>query len=232
VRDLEGNVLTQLEEALAFVERNTRQAFRITGRPEREIVPEYPDAAVREAITNAICHRDYAAGGHVQVRIYDDRLEVWNPATLPYDLTIEKLYQEHHSHPRNRKLADAFYRARLIEHWGTGTLRMMRACEASGLKRPEYRYDMGAFIVRFWAPPIEQDRPLPITARLVQAVALAASLGSLTRREYIETFGVSERQASRDLNFLVQQGVFIREGRGMATRYMMKRGGADGYPFS
>ena len=83
--------------------------------------------AVREALINALCHRDYASVGTVQVRIYDDRLEVWNPGRLPPDLTIEALYRQHASHPRNPRLAHALYRARLIEHWGTGTLRIIRA---------------------------------------------------------------------------------------------------------
>ena len=119
---LEGNSISQLEGALSFVKRNTRQAIKITGKPEHERVPEYPDRAIREAITNAICHRNYAEVGHVQVRIFDSGLEVWNPASLPHDLTIEQLYSTHHSRPRNRKLADAFHRAGLIEGWGTGTL--------------------------------------------------------------------------------------------------------------
>jgi ATP-dependent DNA helicase RecG len=222
-RTLEGNVLWQLDEALAFVARNTRQAIRITGRPEREIVPEYPEEAIREAITNAICHRDYAAPGTVQVRIYDDRLEVWNPATLPADLTIEKLYEVHHSYPRNRKLADTFYRARLIEQWGTGTLRMVSTCEARGMERPEFRVDMGAFIVRFQSPPIEQSRPHPVNLnrRQLEAVAHSASIGPLTRKQYVEMFDVSERQALRDLDDLVQKGVFVREGRGPATKYVL-----------
>ncbi len=82
-RTLDGNVFSQLDEAVAFVTRNTRQAIVITGRPEREVVQEYPPEAVREAVINAICHRDYAMAGTVQVRIYDDRLEVWNPGPLP-----------------------------------------------------------------------------------------------------------------------------------------------------
>ena len=65
--------------------------------------------------------------GSVQVRVYDDRLEVWNPGTLPPTLAIEELYREHDSVPRNPLLAQVFYRARLIEHWGTGTLRMIRS---------------------------------------------------------------------------------------------------------
>lgn len=88
-RTLSGDVFTLLEESLAFVTRNTRQQPVITGRPEREIVPEYPAEAVREAITNAICHRDYTITGTVQVRIYDDRLEVWNPGMLPHGVTVQ-----------------------------------------------------------------------------------------------------------------------------------------------
>jgi len=92
-RTLDGTVLHQLDETMAFVTRNTRQAIVITGRPERDIVPEYPAEAVREATINAICHRDYAMAGTVQVRIYDDRLEVWNPGTLPPGMTVDQLYR-------------------------------------------------------------------------------------------------------------------------------------------
>jgi len=99
---------------------------------QREISAD--SEAVREALINALCHRDYASVGTVQVRIYDDRLEVWNPGLLPPDLTIEALYRQHASHPRNPRLAHALYRARLIEHWGTGTLRIIRACEGSNIK--------------------------------------------------------------------------------------------------
>lgn len=156
-RTLEDHILSQLEETLAFVRRNTRQAIRITGKPEREIVPEYPDDAVREAITNALCHRDYATVGTVQVRIFDDRLEVWNPGLLPPDLSIEDLYRQHASYPRNPRLAHALYRARLIEHWGTGTLRIIRACEGFNI-RVEFSIQAGSFVARLLKkpqPPIE-----------------------------------------------------------------------------
>src|SRR5439155_392078 len=94
---LDGNVLMQIERALVFVARNTTQRIRITGRAERETVSEYPIPAIREAVTNAICHRDYASPGTVQIRIYNDRLEVWNPGELPPDVTVEGLYREHPS---------------------------------------------------------------------------------------------------------------------------------------
>jgi ATP-dependent DNA helicase RecG len=150
----EGNVLSQLDNAQKFIARNTHQEIRITGRPERDIVPEYPVEAVREALVNAVCHRDYAAVGTVQVRIYDDRLEVWNPGTLPADLTIAQLYREHPSRPHNPRLAHVLYRARLIEQWGSGTLRMMGICDNAGAS-VAFRMEAGFFVARFAANQVK-----------------------------------------------------------------------------
>ena len=142
---LDGPILHQLEEALAFVTRNTRQAIRITGKPSHDRIPEYPERAVREAIINALCHRDYTDAGTIQVRIYDDRLEVWSPGGLPYGVTLRQLYRRHRSHPRNRLIAQALHRARLIEHWGTGTLRIIEACKERDID-VEYTVECGCFI--------------------------------------------------------------------------------------
>jgi len=220
-RTVETNLLDQLDEALSFIARNTRQGIRITGRPQRETIPEYPPEALREAVINAICHRDYAKAGTTQVRIYDDRLEVWNPATLPADLTVAQLYMEHPSRPHNRRLADAFYRARLIEHWGTGTLRMVSAFEGSGLPRPEYRYEMGTFIVCFRSAVNlrAHSGDIALNDRQREAVAMAVAQGSITRLEYADKLGISKRQALRDLNELVTLGVLSREAVGPATSY-------------
>jgi ATP-dependent DNA helicase RecG len=142
----EGPILRQLEDAMGFVGRHTRRAYRITGRPEREVIPEYPEDAIREALINALCHRNYATVGTIQVRIYDNRIEVWNPGHLPSDLTLRELYQRHASHPGNPLIAQALYRARLIEHWGTGTLRIIRACRKANIK-VGFETAMGTFIV-------------------------------------------------------------------------------------
>lgn len=142
-----GDLITQVDEAVAFVTRNTRQTPRITGKPERDILSEYPPEAVREAIINAVCHRDYAAAATMQVRIYADRLEVWNPGDLPYGLSVDGLYREHPSLPRNKRIAEAFHRAGLIERWGTGTLRIVEAYTAQGLPAPEFRHEAGIFQV-------------------------------------------------------------------------------------
>jgi len=219
---IEGNLLNQLENALKFVARNTRREIRITGQPERETIPEYPEAAIREAVTNAICHRDYSVVGTIQVRIYDDRLEVWNPGTLPPSLTIESLYREHPSLPRNPKIALAFYRARLIEHWGTGTLRMADACEELGIKL-EFSSEQGFFMVRFVKPEIRISLPTEkkLNGRQIRGLEYAKKNGKITTGEYKYLCNISERQAFDDLKSLVEMGLLIRTGSGRATRYIL-----------
>ena len=221
-RTLEGNMLSQLDEAMAFVTRNTRQAIVITGRPEREIVPEYPSEAVREAIINAICHRDYAATGTVQVRVYDDRLEVWNPGTLPPDITIEDLYKEHSSHPRNPRLAAALHRARLIEHWGTGTLRIVQACEDRRMPRPEFITQGRSFIVRFTKAPAEVRIPAEarVSDRQKRALEYVREHGRITTSIYSSITGVGIAQSKRDLGFLVANGMLQPQGKGRAACYV------------
>lgn len=218
----DGNVLSQMDQALAFVARNTRQGIRITGRAERETIAEYPEDAVREAIVNAICHRDYAAVGTVQVRIHDDRLEVWNPGVLPPELSIESLRREHPSRPRNPRLAQALYRARLIEHWGTGTLRMIQAAKDREMGL-EFGQDGGVFMVRFVgatrivSPPDE----VQISARQEKALQYLATHGKITTLEYQRLCGVGERQSLKDLRDMMEKGMLVRSGRGRATHYRL-----------
>ena len=227
---IEGNLLNQLENALKFVARNTQREIRITGKPERETVPEYPEEAIREGIINAICHRDYGVVGTIQVRIYDDRLEVWNPGTLPSSLTVENLYQEHASLPRNPKIALAFYRARLIEHWGTGTLRMADACRKFNIKL-EFISESGFFMVRFGKPAVETviSAKQQLNDRQRKALEYAKKNGKITTGEYKRLCNISERQALDDLKSLLKMGFLIRSGSGRTTSYLpLLNGGTAG----
>jgi ATP-dependent DNA helicase RecG len=177
---------------------------------------------VREAITNAICHRDYTITGTVQVRIYDDRLEVWNPGMLPHGLTIDELYREHPSRPRNPRLALAMHRARLIEHWGTGTLRIVEACESRGMPKPEFVCEMGSFIVRFTKPEIAETQvdDIRLTPRQRAALDYVRDHGSITTGEYGKLLSLSRRQALKDLASMVDCGVLERTGAGRSARYV------------
>ena len=124
-RTLYGDLFSLVEDATEFVLRHIEKGIEFTGRPQRTEKWQYPPQALREALINAVCHRDYQDTGSVQLRIFDDRLEVWNPGALPAPLTVEDLKRPHDSLPRNPRVADAFFQAGFIEAWGSGTLRMI-----------------------------------------------------------------------------------------------------------
>ena len=99
---------------------------------------ELPRVAVTEAIVNAIAHRDYTNNGSVQVMLFKDRLEIWNPGSLPHGLTTAKLREPHNSIPANPLLAEPMYLAGYIERMGTGTGDIIKQCRELNLKEPEF----------------------------------------------------------------------------------------------
>jgi ATP-dependent DNA helicase RecG len=106
--------------------------------------------ALREALVNAFCHRDYAiVGGAVSLAIYDDRLEIWSDGTLPFGLKAEDLKREHPSRPRNPLIAQVFYLRGMIERWGRGTQKIVELCVKAGHPEPEFGEQAGAVWVRF-----------------------------------------------------------------------------------
>lgn len=158
------------------------------------------------------------------MRIYSDRMEVWNPGLLSSKLTVEDLYQEHPSHPRNPNLAKALYRARVIEQWGTGTLRIIQACEARNMTQPIFTSEMGMFKVRLEKPPRPFSSPqgIELNGRQRQAVAhVQKNSGQITTIQYQGLFSLSERQARRDLKGLIEAGVFESVGSGYTTFYRL-----------
>jgi len=151
-RQIQGHGGQLLEEVLLFLRRHLPVAGRIEpGIFERADEPLFPLVALREALVNAICHRDYAqAGGAVSLAIYDDRLEIWSTGTLPFGLHIEELKHDHQSRPRNPLIADVFYKRGLVERWGRGTQKIVELCVAAGQPAPEFIEQAGAVGVRFF----------------------------------------------------------------------------------
>ena len=113
---------------------------------------EMPPEVVREAIVNAVAHRDYTSSGSVQVMLFSDRLGVWNPGTLPPSLTLAQLRQPHGSVPGNPLLAEPLYLTQYIERMGTGTGDMIERCRTAGLRGPEFRCERTGLWVEFGFP--------------------------------------------------------------------------------
>lgn len=134
-----GDVFQLVDQAVDFV--LSKISVEVGTRDLSNQVPidyEIPRGAVSEAIVNAVAHRDYTSNGSVQVMLFKDRLEIWNPGHLPFGLSTAKLRQPHNSIPANPLLAEPMYLAGYIERMGTGTGDIIRLCKEKGLKAPEF----------------------------------------------------------------------------------------------
>ena len=121
----------------------------VPGKMVREDYPLYPPLATREAIANAICHRDYTQPAAMALAMYDDHLEVINPGLLNFGMTPEKLIQPHESKPWNPIIANVFYRAGIIEEWGMGTMNILDWCKTNGNPKPKWEIRTQSVVMTF-----------------------------------------------------------------------------------
>ncbi len=149
MKDFKGNLLVSVTEALDFIQRHISMGVDIGAKATRDEKWDYPLGALREAVVNAIVHRDYTDPGNIQIRIFDARLESWSPGLLPKELNNKNLRVENRSIPRNRGLAKIFHDIGFIECWGTGFQRMVEGCAVNGNPEPEFKEMAGAFVVKF-----------------------------------------------------------------------------------
>lgn len=220
---IEGNIIRQVDEAMAFIERNISMAVEIKGRPARVETWEYPLDALREAITNAVCHRDYADSGDVQVRIFDHRLEVWNPGSLPPELSVEDLSHVHQSKPRNKSIAKAFFLIKFIEQFGTGTVRMIDECRAHHMPDPVFESRPGAFRVIFQKPISIEEKlsDSELSSKQMKAIRYLEKHGKMTRQQYQDLTHTSLATAKRDLSTLVNKGFLTLQGKTRKAFYTL-----------
>ena len=213
---IDGNLFNQVEEALKFIRKHINVRFRIGEKAQREELWDYPPEALREAVINAIAHRDYAEPDEIQIKIFDDRIIFWNPGGLPFELKIEDLYKPHPSRPRNKLIAKVFYYFGYIEKWGSGIERILRALREYNLPEPKFEEVFGGFQVTFYRDVYTEEhlRELGLNERQVKAVLYVKEKGSITNKEYQELFKVSRITATRDLSELVEKGILMRVGRG------------------
>jgi predicted HTH transcriptional regulator len=190
-----GTVFELVDQAVDFVLSKINLA--VGTRAESTQAPvayEMPPEVVREAIVNAVAHRDYTSNGSVQVMLFADRLEVWNPGSLPPSLTLEMLRHPHGSVPGNPLLAEPLYLTKYIERMGTGTGDMIERCRKAGLPEPEFKLTDG-FVIMLRRKPegafkvvggqVTPSVTPPVTGEVTGEVTklLIVCVGTVTRKE-------------------------------------------------
>lgn len=228
-RQIEGNAFYLLEEAMLFLRRHLPVAGRIVpGLFEPEDEPLFPLEALREALVNAFCHRDYTiAGGAVSLAIYDDRLEIWSDGTLPFNLKPEDLKRDHASRPRNPIIAQVFYLRGMIERWGRGTQKIVELCVKAGHPEPEFGEQAGSVWVRFlpsgYIAPHRVAHDL--TERQRELLQILAQLGPAPLREIRKRLSAppSDRMIQEDLALLRRLDLVESMGRGRGAVYRLRK---------
>ncbi|MDP3938665.1 MAG: ATP-binding protein [Deltaproteobacteria bacterium] len=220
-----GTVFDLVDQAVDFV---LSKVARSVGTREHSVQApveyELPKEAVREAIVNAVAHRDYASNASVQVMLFADRLEVWNPGELPPSLTPELLRGPHASIPRNPLIAEPLFLARYIEKAGTGTLDMIARCREAGLPEPDFEQRAGQWVVTLWRDWLTEQAMsrMDLSDKQKQGIAFVKANGRITNRDYRELTGAIIRTASRDFEDLVSKGILGKVGTtGRSAHYVL-----------
>ena len=225
-RQFNGNAFTLLANAERFLRDTLPIASRFeSGRMARIDEPLYPPLATREALANALCHRDYATGGgSIGLAVYDDRLEVTSTGPLHFGLNAEDLFGPHESRPWNPLIARTFYRRGIIEEWGRGTIKMADIATSAGLPRPEIEERHECVTIRFLRAGIvlsEQNGNGLVERQKAILALLDRTEKGLALREIVAnlTPDVSVRQVRRALAVLRNRGLAEPAGRGIAARW-------------
>lgn len=220
---VEGNLFEQITSALEILRtKYLISKIKFEGIHRREIL-EYPYEALREAIINALIHRNYIGASSVQIRVYSDRLVIMNEGKLPPEVPVEKLKTEHLSKPRNTLLADVFYKAGFIESWGRGTIKIMEKCREQGLPEPDFEEDYGVLKVVFYKDKFTEEnlKKLGISERQIKAVMYVKEKGKITNKEYRELTGLSDEGARLDLIELSKRDLIQPIGKGRSAHYIL-----------
>jgi len=228
---LDGTLPELREKAMKFIMQHTKHGvfFDANQRYDRW---EYPLRALEEVLSNALAHRDYYSNAEIQLSIYDDRIEVWNPGELPKSLTTADLKRKHRSIPRNKLIADKLFLIKYIEQWGKGTNRMIEWMRKENLPEPKFQNTTGGFEVILVGPgksfeeEIEKQKlhKLELNERQMRAIEYIKEKGVIKREEYIKINKVSHTTASNELKDLVKKNIFRKTGKGKYLRYELTQG--------
>lgn len=230
--EVHGNIFHQVDKTLEFLTTKYMKAYisyKGVQRIERFL---FPPAALREAITNAVVHKDYASANPIQISVYEEQIIIWNSAQISDELPIERLLGKHPSIPHNPLLAGAFFRSGYIEAWGRGIEKIRNECLEANAKEPEIRYDFGGVMVTFKGEvPIEAGFTKPIAEKLPDdfgmiSEAIRKQFGKnvektfrlilenryITALELAVKLGMSARTVENYINKLKNAGIVERKG--------------------
>lgn len=222
LKPIREDLITQVKEAEKFIYNHiSLHSWIESGKIQRQERWEYPPKAIREALVNAIAHRDYNSSSKVQIRIFDDRIEFWNPGRLPKGWTVETLKKKHESRPFNPLIAKIFFWIKYIEEVGTGTNKIIQWCKEWGLPEAEFEYTGTSLIVTFRKSKFTEEyiSSLNLNERQRKAIEYLKINKSITNRDYRAINKIGKVVAAKELNEMVSKNILRIVGKGRSLRY-------------
>lgn len=215
--EIHGSILEQIDKIVELVYLKYMRAkitYEGMQRVERYFVP---GEALREALLNALCHKQYQSGVPIQISVYEDKLYIANCGCLPENWTLENLMRKHASSPYNPNIAHVFYLAGFIESWGRGVEKICAACRKDGVPQPVYTVNPGDIMIQFTAP---EERVVHVSRKVTDRVtenekrllALLAEDPGYTLAQLVERTGVSRKTVAQRLKKLKDEGAIERVG--------------------
>lgn len=216
-KELTGSLFTQLTESYKTIDfyNATRATFHELLRTDER---DYPEDAVREALLNAVVHRDYAFSGSTFINLYSDRLEIVSLGGLVSGLSLEAAMMGA-SQPRNEKLANLFYRMRLIEAYGTGLGKIL-SCYKGFPIQPKFENVEGAF--RVTLPNIHAQAISTKNEKYLPILNLFKTKTEITRSDVENALSIGTTYAINLLKEMLEEELIVKIGSGRQTRYVAK----------
>jgi ATP-dependent DNA helicase RecG len=166
-------------------------------------------------------------GAPTQIRVYDDKMNIWNDGSLPAELSLESLRRPHSSKPRNPIVADVCFKGGLIDAWGRGIIRIIDSCKQAELPEPELIERDGGFLVTLFKNNLSEEQlaNMGLNPRQIRAVLYVKEKGKITNLQYLEINSeITDRTALRDLDYLVEIKVLRRIGEKKSAYYELNVG--------
>ncbi len=220
--EVHGNLFEQVEKTMDLLFTKYVKALISYEDIHRVETYEYPKDAIREALLNAISHKDYSGAAPIQISVYKDKVMIWNEGKLPENWTIETLLEKHSSLPYNPDIANAFFRSGYVESWGRGISKISRICSEAGLPKPLFYYKSSGIWVVFKKDIYNKEFLVDIglNDRQLDALIFFKSKGGIFSSEYVDRYKVSDRTARYDLAELVIRKLLLKIGDKKSTKYL------------
>jgi ATP-dependent DNA helicase RecG len=220
--EIHGNLFEQVEKAMELLLTKYTKALISYEGISRVETYEYPKDALREALLNAVTHKDYAGCTPIQISVYADKIMLWNEGQLPENWTVKNLLAKHSSRPYNPDVANAFFRSGYVEAWGRGIDKITEQCIAASLPAPQFSPDGSDFWVTFRKDIYNKEdlSRLELNERQIKAVLYVKEKGRITNGEYQSINDCSRNTASNDLSALVEISILKgSDSKGVGAYY-------------